>query len=125
MWRKWAAAYTRLMTFDRRTVFIPNSTVTSSNIVNYTMDGKRRVEIEVSASYDADLDRVKAALRQALDTVGGFYEDPAYFIHVKGYGESAVEYSVPGISARATTTGISIMPCWRKSSAPLTAAAFR
>lgn len=38
--------YTQLMTFDRRTIFIPNSTVTSSNIVNYTMDGKRRVEIE-------------------------------------------------------------------------------
>lgn len=34
--------YTQLMTFDRRTIFIPNSTVTSSNIVNYTMDGKRR-----------------------------------------------------------------------------------
>lgn len=48
--------YTQLMTFDRRTIFIPNSTVTSSNIVNYTMDGKRRVEIEVSASYDADID---------------------------------------------------------------------
>ena len=86
--------YTQLMTFDRRTIFIPNSTVTSSNIVNYTMDGKRRVEIEVSASYDADIDRVKAALREALDTVGGFYEDPPYFIHVKGYGESAIEYSV-------------------------------
>ena len=86
--------YTQLMTFDRRTIFIPNSTVTSSNIVNYTMDGKRRVEIEVSASYDADIDRVKTALREALDTVGGFYEDPPYFIHVKGYGESAIEYSV-------------------------------
>lgn len=86
--------YTQLMTFDRRTIFIPNSTVTSSNIVNYTMDGKRRVEIEVSASYDADIDQVKTALRDALDTVGGFYEDPPYFIHVKGYGESAIEYSV-------------------------------
>jgi small conductance mechanosensitive channel len=86
--------YTRLMTFDRRTIFIPNSTVSSSNIINYTIDGKRRVELEVSASYDADIDRVMAALRDALDTTGGFYEDPPYFIHVKGYGESAIEYSV-------------------------------
>ena len=86
--------YTQLMTFDRRTIFIPNSTVTSSNIVNYTMDGKRRVEIAVSASYDADIDWVMTALRKAVDTVGGFYEDPPYFIHVNGYGDSAVEYSV-------------------------------
>lgn len=86
--------YTQLMTFDRRTIFIPNSTVTSSNIVNYTMDGKRRVEIAVSASYDADIDWVMTALRKAVDTVGGFYEDPPYFIHVNSYGDSAVEYSV-------------------------------
>ena len=86
--------YTQLMTFDRRTIFIPNSTVTSSNIINYTMDGKRRVEIEVSASYDADIDHVMAVLREALDTVGNFCQEPPYFIHVKGYGESAVEYSV-------------------------------
>ncbi len=86
--------YTRLMTFDRRTIFIPNSTVSSANIINYTIDGKRRVEIEVTASYDADIDLVLGALREALDTVGNFCEDPPYFIHVNGYGESAIEYSV-------------------------------
>lgn len=52
------------------------------------------MKLRISASYDADIDRVKTALRDALDTVGGFYEDPPYFIHVKGYGESAIEYSV-------------------------------
>ena len=86
--------YTKLMTFDRRTIFIPNSTVTSSNIVNFTMDGKRRVEIDLTASYDCDVDQVKDTLRQAVDTVGGFFDDPPYFIHVTRYGESAIAYTV-------------------------------
>ncbi|MEE0097487.1 MAG: mechanosensitive ion channel family protein [Oscillospiraceae bacterium] len=86
--------YTKLMTFDRRTIFIPNSTVTSSNIVNFTMDGKRRVEIDLTASYNCDVDQVKDTLRQAVDTVGGFYTDPPYFIHVTGYGDSAIAYTV-------------------------------
>ena len=65
--------YTKLMTFDRRTIFIPNSIVTSSNIVNFTMDGKRRVEIDLTASYDCDVDQVRDTLRQAVETVGGFF----------------------------------------------------
>ena len=86
--------YTKLMTFDRRTIFIPNSIVTSSNIVNFTMDGKRRVEIDLTASYDCDVDQVRDTLRQAVETVGGFYTDPPYFIHVTGYGDSAIAYTV-------------------------------
>lgn len=86
--------YTKLKTFDRRIIFIPNSTVTSSNIVNYTLDGKRRVEITVTASYSCPVDAVKAALTQAADNLGGFYQDPPYFVHVTGYGESAIEYTV-------------------------------
>lgn len=86
--------YTKLLTYDRKTIFIPNSTVTSSNITNYTMEGKRRVDITVTASYNDDMDAVKAALRDAVAQVPNLLEDPAVFVRVSGYGDSAVSYTV-------------------------------
>lgn len=86
--------YTKLATYDRRIIFIPNSTVTSSNITNYTVEGKRRVDLTVSASYDNGVDEVKEALRQAVESVPGFLEEPEVFIRVSGYGDNAIDYTV-------------------------------
>ena len=44
--------YTRLTTPDNKVVAIPNSTVLASNVVNYSANDTRRVELPVSASYD-------------------------------------------------------------------------
>ena len=52
------------------------------------------MEIDLTASYDCDVDQVRDTLRQAVETVGGFYTDPPYFIHVTGYGDSAIAYTV-------------------------------
>lgn len=86
--------YTRLATYDRRIISIPNSTVTSSNVVNFTVEGKRRVELVVTASYDCPVEDVKAALQEAVRAVPGFLEEPAVFIRVSGYGDSAIAYTV-------------------------------
>lgn len=86
--------YTKLATYDRRIIFIPNSTVTSSNITNYTVEGKRRVDLTVTASYDDDVDAVKAALHSAVDQVEGFLREPAVFVRVSAYQDSAIAYTV-------------------------------
>ena len=86
--------YTKLATYDRKIIFIPNSTVTSSNITNYTVEGKRRVDITVTASYDDDVDAVKQALRRAVAQVPDLLEEPAVFVRVSGYEESALAYTV-------------------------------
>ena len=84
--------YTKLTTGDNKTISIPNSTVVSSQIVNYSTSGTRRVELNVSASYDAPIPTVKAALLDAarLDTV---LDTPAApFAAVVSYGDSAINY---------------------------------
>ena len=83
--------YTKLTTGDNKEVSIPNSSVVSAEIVNYTATGSRRVDIIVSASYDAPMDLVLEALREAgqLPTT---LEGRAPFAAVKNYGESAIEY---------------------------------
>lgn len=85
--------YTKLTTPDNKLVQIPNSSVVSSEIVNYSCTGKRRVSVEVSASYDAPVDKVIAALKEAA-AVDGVLEDPAVFAAVTGYGDHAIQYTV-------------------------------
>ncbi|MBQ3542027.1 MAG: mechanosensitive ion channel [Oscillospiraceae bacterium] len=86
-------AYTRLLTPDNKMISIPNSAVVAAQIVNYSSTGKRRVDIPVSASYDAPVEKVEQALRAAC-AVSGVLEDPAVFVSVTNYGDSAIEYVV-------------------------------
>ena len=85
--------YTQLQTPDNKLVQIPNSSVVSSEIVNYSCTGKRRVAVEIAASYDAPVDKVLEALKEAA-SVEGILQDPAVFAAVTSYGDHAINYVV-------------------------------
>lgn len=85
--------YTRLATPDNKIVSIPNNTVVGSQITNYSVAGTRRVDVEVSASYDMAAQDVIDALLQAGD-VAKVLKDPAPFAAVSAYGESAISYTL-------------------------------
>ena len=86
-------AYTKLTTADNKLVSIPNSAVVSAEIVNYTVTGTRRVEVKVSASYDADPDLVISTLMKLTEDEY-VLADPAPAVMLAEYGESAISYSV-------------------------------
>ena len=86
--------YTKLTTGDNKTISIPNSAVVASQIVNYSTSGTRRVDINVSASYDAPIETVKAALLEAARVEGVTDTPAAPFAAVSGYGESAINYTL-------------------------------
>ena len=83
--------YTKLATPDNKSVSIPNSAVTSAEIVNYTVLGTRRVSIEIGVSYDAPTELVLDALREAGD-VPTILEDTPPFAALSRYGDSAIIY---------------------------------
>ena len=85
--------YTVLETFDKRVVSIPNSAVVAAQIVNYTSADSRRVEIDVSASYNSPTQKVLDALVQA-GTVDNALLEPAPAAVITGYGDSAIGYSL-------------------------------
>ena len=86
--------YTKLTTPDNRLVQLPNSTVASANIVNYSAQPLRRVEWKVSAGYDAPTDRVIALLKGIAANHPLVLDDPETAVHVDGYGDSAIGYVV-------------------------------
>jgi small conductance mechanosensitive channel len=83
--------YTKLTTPDNKVVSIPNSAVTSAQIVNYTVLGKRRVDVAVSASYDSPIQLVLETLREA-GNVPTILDSEPVFAAVDSYGESAINY---------------------------------
>ena len=83
--------YTKLQTPDNKLVSIPNGAVTAAQIVNYTVTGTRRVDINVAVSYDMEPEAVIAAL-QTAGKVPTALEDPAPFGAVTSYDASTVVY---------------------------------
>ncbi len=84
--------YTKLTTIDNKTVFIPNSAVVSSQIINYSVSGSRRIDIPIRVGYDADPAAVKAALLAAADVPTVLTEPIAPLAAIRSYGESNIEY---------------------------------
>ncbi len=83
--------YTKLNTADNKLVSIPNSAVVSAEIVNYTVTGIRRVEIQVSASYNTPVEKTLEALREAAK-VETSLDTPVPVAALNNYGESTIEY---------------------------------
>jgi len=86
-------SYTKLATPDNKLISIPNSAVVAAQIVNYSAAETRRVDVNVSASYDVPVQKVLDALVLA-GTVDNVLLEPAPFAAVTAYGESAIEYSL-------------------------------
>ncbi len=99
-------AYTKLTTPDNKLVSIPNSAVVAAQIVNYTVTGTRRVDVNITASYDAPAQKVLDALKEAAQ-IPQAMEDPAVFVACTGYGDSAISYTV-----RVWTKGDDYWDAW-------------
>lgn len=86
--------HTVIVTLDNRTVYIPNNTVTTSTVVNYTACSTRRIDLAVSASYDDAAEAVKAALLDAAAAAPGILKEPLPTAFVQKYGDSGIEYGL-------------------------------
>lgn len=58
--------YTKLTTIDNRVVIIPNGILSNTSLTNVTRQDKRRVDLTVGVSYQADIKLVKQVLETIL-----------------------------------------------------------
>ncbi len=69
--------YTVVTTFDNRTVIIPNSKLSNEVIVNTSMQGIRRLDIEIKFNYGTDYQAVKELVEKEIVAHQSFLKDPA------------------------------------------------
>jgi len=86
--------HTKLDTPDGQRVLMPNSTMASSQITNYTELGVRRIDHLISASYGDPVQNVRKACLKAVAMTDNVLADPAPEVLVNKYGSSAIEYHV-------------------------------
>lgn len=85
---------TILIAPQSKQVIIPNGATSNGSIVNYTVEGKIRVDLTVGVSYDADIDKTKAVLMDVLVANDKVMQNPAPFIGVLEMGDSSVNFAV-------------------------------
>ncbi len=82
--------YTVLITVDNKRVIIPNSYITSNNIINYNAEDRRRLDLVFSVSYDADIAKAKQVILEVIQKNNLILTDPEPIIAVKEHAASSV-----------------------------------
>ncbi len=85
---------TIMRTLDNKTVIIPNSKLTSDNIINYSTKGILRVELVVGVAYGEDIDRTKRAIETALAQDHRILKTPPPVIEILELADSSVNFAV-------------------------------
>ncbi len=85
---------TKITTPDNKLVIIPNGTLSNGNIINYTEEGKLRIDLTFGVSYDADIKQTKEVLLQVLTSNDKVLKDPAPSVNVSELADSSVNFAV-------------------------------
>lgn len=84
---------TILRTFDGADVVVPNGSLLSSNLTNWTMfDHARRIEIPVGVAYGSNPANVLELLGNVARSTPGVSAYPEPVVLMTGYGESALNF---------------------------------
>lgn len=84
---------TVLLTFQGQKVIIPNKDVFQNPIENYTLLGKRRMDLVVGISYGDDLEKVKRVVLDAVQNVSVRTDDEITFFYNE-FADSSINFEV-------------------------------
>jgi small conductance mechanosensitive channel len=82
---------TVLLTFDNKTIIIPNGEVIKDSITNFTKQEIRRVDFDFGLSYGHDYEAAKEVILELCSKNEMILKDPEPFVGVKSLGDSAVD----------------------------------
>ncbi|WP_341965784.1 mechanosensitive ion channel family protein [Flavobacterium psychrophilum] len=85
---------TKLITGNNQTIFVPNGSLSNGNIINHSLEGTRRADLQISVSYDADLKKVKEIIQGVLDANDKILKDPKPSIDVIALTDVSVKLAI-------------------------------
>ena len=85
---------------DNIRIIVPNAQVTGGNILNYTINGTRRVDLVIGVSYEDDLKKTREVIEGVIAQDGRVLKEPAPVVAVKELADSSVNFVVrPWVNA--------------------------
>ena len=85
---------TQMRTGDNKAIIVPNSSITGSNITNYSAKEERRVDLLFGIGYESDLRHAKQILQEIVTGDERILNDPAPVIAVSELADSSVNIIV-------------------------------
>ena len=85
---------TRMRTGDNKAIIVPNSSITGSNITNYSAKDTRRVDLVFGIGYDDDIKQAKNVLADIVKKEKRILKDPEPLIAVSELADSSVNFIV-------------------------------
>lgn len=86
---------TKIQTFDRADVLIPNGNILSSNVTNLTHGSKQgRVKVAVSVAYGTDIQKMKEILVEIAENNPSILKNPAPSVAFNNFGDSSMDFEL-------------------------------
>ena len=85
---------TKLLTPDNKLIIVPNGSLISGNITNFSTTGTRRVDMVFGIGYSDDIDHAKGIIEEVLSKDARILKDPPFFIGLIELADSSVNFAV-------------------------------
>ncbi len=85
---------TKLITPQNKLAIVPNGAMANGNIINYTAEGKMRVDTVIGVGYGEDIKKTKEVLLNVLTSNPKVLQDPAPSVNVMELADSSVNFAV-------------------------------
>ena len=85
---------TKLITPQNKLAIVPNGAMANGNIINFTAEGKMRVDTVVGVDYGSDIKKTKEVLLEMLKANPKVLQDPAPSVNVEELADSSVNLAV-------------------------------
>lgn len=86
---------TTVMDFDNREVLLPNKSIITDIVVNWTLNNPvTRIVIKIGVAYGSDLNKAHALLLAIAKAHAQVLETPEPLVFLTGHGDSSIDYEV-------------------------------
>jgi small conductance mechanosensitive channel len=85
---------TIIQSMDNKRITLPNGALTNGNIVNYSANATRRVDLVAGVSYSDDLDKTRTVLMDVMTSNPLVLKSPEPFVGVLEMADSSVNFAV-------------------------------
>lgn len=86
--------HTIILTGDNKQVYVPNGSLSSGSVTNYSSQPLRRVDMTIGVEYGTEVETVRQALLDIFKTDPRIQAEPAPFIALSQLDDSSVNFTV-------------------------------
>lgn len=86
--------HTIMTTGDNRVIYIPNGSLSSGTVINYSNKDTRRIEWTIGVDYGEDMAKVEKTIREIMEADARVLKEPRPFVVLGSLGESSVNVTV-------------------------------